>query len=937
MVFRPTRKANRLLATLGVALAAAATTLALACPATAVAREGEGAPGAGLAPESDPARTIMIYMDGGNSEANTGVCSTIIKEYLHASFNQDNFRVIVMTGGSSKWHLESQYLRDKDGGETLTGISNEYNQVWEVYGAQGETEGYLRLLDGDGVSGDGDDAKTSENELMYDKDTLKNFIGYAKQVAPAGKYDLILNDHGSGPAHGYGSDDHGDPSMMMSVLSIRQALAESDVVGDVGKFDFVDLDCCFNGNLEIALALSDYTDHFLGSADVDPHATVDYTALFNYLNENPNVGTKTLGKHLVDLFADYYDEHPDDISVGSAIVFCVVDTQALKDSDIVSKMQAIAEELRAQATTGSFYDEIRTTKDDYHFAYHNHQDLWTLAEQLGLNVYETDWSDPGLRNAYTDAALEVQRILSDEDVIYSRYANSSRHLQVTFGRELDGSVTVRSTSVPEGGLSLFHTWNPTKGSCAYDVRHYVNAMPELATAMGERPEKTFYTTYLQAVIDYELIYEAGIAVSRLAEAGTPASEIDYDKVAASVMASENERAKGTFETLVAGSDRDVRAWLGQIIDIQKKEVLDHEKTSLAVETRDGVEGYRIDVHDTPRRTIGVPVLRATASVEGSLLSSPTMTFYGQAISNEGDARVATDSSYFIPKFDGQWYAVRDSAGETHVASAASDHSVYASISIDDSKPAPGELGFDSDGKAKYVYVYGNTKPFELADLDVDAKVDVMMQTDPFDAISRPTSMPFRIDADNTTLIKDTYANLGITGVELKLAISDMYEVEHEVKPSLSFDPSGGTWADGGSDVRKYDAGLETDFQVVDAPTRDGYTFVCWKGSEFQPGDAYHADSDHAFVAEWKKNDNDGDDSGDADDGDTDGTDADEKSDSSDAGTNNQDQDATASARASAKAAALPGTADVHDATAPTLLVLAAGGALAAATLRRRSE
>ena len=844
---------GRFLIVFGMVLAMATALLGYVITPIALADDGDivAVEAQDLGNSNKVARTIMIYMDGGASEANTGVCSTIIKEYLHASFNRNNFRVIVMTGGSSKWHLESQYLRDKDSDGTLTGISNEYNQVWEVYGAQDETEGYLRLLDGDGVSGDGGEARTSANELMYGKDTLKNFINYAKQVAPAEKYDLILNDHGSGPAHGYGSDDHGDPSMMMSVLSLRQALAESAVVGDVGKFDFVDVDSCFNGNFEIALALSDYTDYFLGSADVDPFATVDYTALFNYLNENPTVDTKTFGKHLVDLFADYYNEHPEDISVGNAIVFCVVDTQKLKESDIVSRMQAIAEELRAQATTGSFYDEIRTTKDDYHFAYHNHQDLWTLAEQLGLNVYETDWSDPELRNAYTDAALEVQRILSDEDVIYSRYANSSRHLQVTFGRELDGSVTVRSTSVPEGGLSLFHTWNPTKGSCAYDVRHYVNAMPQLAAAMGERTETTFYTTYPQAVIDYELIYEAGIAVSRLAEAGTPASEIDYDKVAEYVVASENERAKETFETLVARSDRDVRAWLGQIIDIQKKEVLDHEKTSLAVETRDGVEGYRIDVHDTPRRTVGVPVLRATATVEGSLLDSPTMTFYGQAISNEGDARVATDSSYFIPKFDGQWYAVRDSAGETHVASAASDHSVYASISIDGSKHAPGELGFDSDGKAKYVYVYGNTKPFELADLDVDAKVDVMMHTDPFDGISGATSMPFEIDADNTTLIKDTYANLGITGVELKLAISDMYEVEHEIKPSLSFDPSGGTWADGGSDVREYEAGLETEFEVIDAPKRNGYTFVCWKGSEYQPGDKYLADSDHAFTAQWK--------------------------------------------------------------------------------------
>lgn len=47
--------------------------------------------------------------------------------------------------------------------------------------------------------------------------------------------------------------------------------------------------------------------------------------------------------------------------------------------------------------------------------------------------------------------------------------------------------------------------------------------------------------------------------------------------------------------------------------------------------------------------------------------------------------------------------------------------------------------------------------------------------------------------------------------------------------------------------------LEAWFDIIDAPTRDGYTFVCWKGSEYQPGDKYLADSDHVFTAEWKKN------------------------------------------------------------------------------------
>lgn len=42
--------------------------------------------------------------------------------------------------------------------------------------------------------------------------------------------------------------------------------------------------------------------------------------------------------------------------------------------------------------------------------------------------------------------------------------------------------------------------------------------------------------------------------------------------------------------------------------------------------------------------------------------------------------------------------------------------------------------------------------------------------------------------------------------------------------------------------------------LIDAPKREGYTFVCWKGSEYQPGDKYTVAEDHIFTAEWKKND-----------------------------------------------------------------------------------
>ena len=47
---------------------------------------------------------------------------------------------------------------------------------------------------------------------------------------------------------------------MMSVVELRQAISESDVVIDGGKFDFIDLDCCMMGNFEMPLALSDYIE-----------------------------------------------------------------------------------------------------------------------------------------------------------------------------------------------------------------------------------------------------------------------------------------------------------------------------------------------------------------------------------------------------------------------------------------------------------------------------------------------------------------------------------------------------------------------------------------------------------------------------------------------------------------------------------------------------
>jgi uncharacterized repeat protein (TIGR02543 family) len=117
-------------------------------------------------------------------------------------------------------------------------------------------------------------------------------------------------------------------------------------------------------------------------------------------------------------------------------------------------------------------------------------------------------------------------------------------------------------------------------------------------------------------------------------------------------------------------------------------------------------------------------------------------------------------------------------------------------------------------------------------------------------------MPFILDGTNARLVKAHYSELGIGSVEITISMMDLYEVKHEIKPELKFDPNGGTWKDGGSDIKKYEADLEKQFDVIGAPKRDGYTFICWRGSRYQPGQKYLVDSDHTFTAEWKKNDSD---------------------------------------------------------------------------------
>ena len=82
--------------------------------------------------------------------------------------------------------------------------------------------------------------------------------------------------------------------------------------------------------------------------------------------------------------------------------------------------------------------------------------------------------------------------------------------------------------------------------------------------------------------------------------------------------------------------------------------------------------------------------------------------------------------------------------------------------------------------------------------------------------------------------------------------------------TITYKTNGGVWSNGSGEDR-YDTHVITEgTTIMKAPTRNGYTFVEWKGSSYQPGDVYKEKDSGGYyvsdtlVAQWKRSPRTGD-------------------------------------------------------------------------------
>ena len=154
----------------------------------------------------------------------------------------DDVNVLVMTGGAKTWKTESEYL---EGAQSVS--ANQENQLWICSGRNADNavngHGRMTLLT--------DMPSEIERALMSDPQTLLGFINYAAQRYPAQMVDLILWDHGGGPALGFGMDNRVEEDDTMSVGAIAKCLKQSAV----DRFDIVNFDACLMSSVEVAATL----------------------------------------------------------------------------------------------------------------------------------------------------------------------------------------------------------------------------------------------------------------------------------------------------------------------------------------------------------------------------------------------------------------------------------------------------------------------------------------------------------------------------------------------------------------------------------------------------------------------------------------------------------------------------------------------------------
>lgn len=245
--------------------------------------------------------TIIIFMIGSDM-ARYGEYD--ICEMLNSGYSDKDTNVILITGGSEDWSINS--LKDGVKAYRLCG------------------DAFKRL-----------DGRTDYN--IFDTDDIYTIMFKYMNEFRADKYSVFFWDHGGGYVNGFGYDETGrNPSIMPSDLADVFYDIRNDVKRDFGldySFDTVGFDACFMADIQTAAEFARAGfEYYIGSADMESCYGWDYSFLGDLKSDS-----RYLAQSIIDKTVAYSKSRGKDMSLS-----CI---KLSEIGNVVSEINNIAQEI----------------------------------------------------------------------------------------------------------------------------------------------------------------------------------------------------------------------------------------------------------------------------------------------------------------------------------------------------------------------------------------------------------------------------------------------------------------------------------------------------------------------------------------------------------------------------------------------------------------
>ena len=320
--------------------------------------------------------TVFVYICGSDLESEYGCATSDISEMLDASTGSD-VRFVIQTGGAYQWQNEVV---------PASGICR-----YEI------SDGEMYTLD------------EQPDASMADADTLADFISWGTENCPAAKMGLVLWNHGGGSISGVCFDEANDyDSLTLTELGSALSEASSSMTD---KFEFIGFDACLMATVETANTLAPYARYMYASEETEPGGGWDYTAIGNYLGDDPYADGAELGQTVCDSFYDACAETYEDSGATISV------TDLSKIDDVIISFNDYAKELYDTIESDRIpADVIRSIKTADNYGGNNKTEGYTnMVDLAGVISSGAGYCESG---ANALAAI-------DEAVIYKR--NGSDH------------------------------------------------------------------------------------------------------------------------------------------------------------------------------------------------------------------------------------------------------------------------------------------------------------------------------------------------------------------------------------------------------------------------------------------------------------------------------------------------------------------------------